>query len=59
MIDTDAFLMKGEVVDAHTTWRGNPAKLYRRHGTADGALGAAVYAGAFETVEPEYRIAAE
>ncbi|NVO12429.1 MAG: amino acid adenylation domain-containing protein [Rhodoplanes sp.] len=58
VIDTDAFLMKGEVVDAHTTWRGNPAKLWRRHGTADGALGAAVYTVP-ETVEPEYRIAAE
>ncbi|RAI44662.1 Pls/PosA family non-ribosomal peptide synthetase [Rhodoplanes roseus] len=58
VIDTDAFLMKGEVVDAHTTWRGNPAKLFRRHGSVDGALGAAVYR-APATVEPAYRIAAE
>ncbi|MDC7784835.1 amino acid adenylation domain-containing protein [Rhodoplanes sp. TEM] len=58
VIDTDAFLMKGEVVDAHTTWRGNPAKLFRRHGTPDGALGAAVYR-APEAVAPAWRIAAE
>ncbi|MFL9823415.1 Pls/PosA family non-ribosomal peptide synthetase [Rhodoplanes sp. SY1] len=58
VIDTDAFLMKGEVVDSHTTWRGNPAKLFRRHGSADGALGAAVYR-APEAVAPAYRIAAE
>lgn len=58
VIDTDAFLMKGEVVDSHTTWRGNPAKLFRRHADADGALGSAVYR-APETVAPAWRIAAE
>jgi non-ribosomal peptide synthetase-like protein len=26
VLDPDSFLMKGEIVDADTTWRGNPAK---------------------------------
>jgi non-ribosomal peptide synthetase-like protein len=30
VLDADSFLMKGEVVDPHTAWCGNPAKLYRR-----------------------------
>jgi len=50
--------MKGEVLDPYTTWRGNPAKLFCRRATADGALGATVYQ-APDTVEPDYRIAAE
>ncbi len=28
-LDADSFLMKGEVLDDHTVWRGNPAKLVR------------------------------
>jgi non-ribosomal peptide synthetase-like protein len=31
VLDADSFLMKGEVVDSHTGWCGNPAKLARRH----------------------------
>jgi non-ribosomal peptide synthetase-like protein len=31
VLDADSFLMKGEVLDDHTGWRGNPAKLSRRH----------------------------
>jgi non-ribosomal peptide synthetase-like protein len=58
VIDADSFLMKGEVLDPYTTWRGNPAKLFCRRATADGALGATVYQ-APDTVEPDYRIAAE
>jgi non-ribosomal peptide synthetase-like protein len=27
VLDADSFLMKGEVLDHHTVWRGNPAKL--------------------------------
>ena len=27
VLDADSFLMKGEVLDAHTQWRGNPATL--------------------------------
>ncbi len=27
VLDADSFLMKGEVLDGHTVWRGNPAKL--------------------------------
>ena len=29
VLDADSFLMKGEVLDDHTVWRGNPAKLVR------------------------------
>jgi non-ribosomal peptide synthetase-like protein len=29
VLDADSFLMKGEVVDAGTTWRGNPARMIR------------------------------
>src|SRR5947208_15885714 len=47
VLDADSFLMKGEVLDSHTGWRGNPAKLVRRSAQgADAAL-------------DEYRIAAE
>ena len=46
VLDADSFLMKGEVLDSHTGWRGNPAKLVRR--SADEAADAC-----------EYRIAAE
>jgi non-ribosomal peptide synthetase-like protein len=31
VLDADSFLMKGEVLDSHTAWRGNPAKLARIH----------------------------
>lgn len=27
--DTDSFVMKGEVIEPNTIWRGNPAKLHR------------------------------
>jgi non-ribosomal peptide synthetase-like protein len=30
VLDADSFLMKGEVLDPHTVWCGNPAKLHRR-----------------------------
>ncbi len=30
MLDADAFLMKGEMVEPYGVWRGNPAKLHRR-----------------------------
>ena len=29
VLDADAFLMKGEALDSHTGWRGNPAKMVR------------------------------
>jgi len=29
VLDADSFLMKGEMLDSHTGWRGNPAKLVR------------------------------
>jgi non-ribosomal peptide synthetase-like protein len=28
-IETDSFLMKGELIEPNTAWRGNPAKLHR------------------------------
>jgi non-ribosomal peptide synthetase-like protein len=30
VLDADSFLMKGEVLEPHTAWCGNPAKLHRR-----------------------------
>ncbi|CAL8971220.1 Linear gramicidin synthase subunit D [Rhodoplanes serenus] len=54
VLDADAFLMKGEVVEANTAWRGNPAKLCRRHG--EPALAQPAPAA---PVAPHYRIAAE
>jgi hypothetical protein len=41
VLDADSFLMKGEILESHTGWRGNPAKLARIH-AADGAAAAAV-----------------
>jgi non-ribosomal peptide synthetase-like protein len=38
VLDADSFLMKGEVLDSNTTWRGNPAKLVRCHTAHDAAL---------------------
>jgi non-ribosomal peptide synthetase-like protein len=32
VLDADSFLMKGEVLESHTAWRGNPAKMVRRLG---------------------------
>jgi non-ribosomal peptide synthetase-like protein len=29
VLDADSFLMKGESLDSHTGWRGNPAKMVR------------------------------
>src|SRR5262249_9531404 len=29
VLDADSFLMKGEVLDSFTGWRGNPAKMVR------------------------------
>jgi non-ribosomal peptide synthetase-like protein len=31
VLDANSFLMKGEILDSHTGWCGNPAKLARRH----------------------------
>jgi acetyltransferase-like isoleucine patch superfamily enzyme len=38
VIEADSFVMKGEALDAHTVWRGNPATLYRRNLAAGGAV---------------------
>jgi carbonic anhydrase/acetyltransferase-like protein (isoleucine patch superfamily) len=29
MVDADSFVMKGEVLEPNSIWRGNPAKLHR------------------------------
>ena len=31
VLDADSFLMKGEILDSHTEWCGNPAKVTHRH----------------------------
>ena len=31
VLDADSFLMKGEVLDSHTGWRGNPARMTRSY----------------------------
>jgi non-ribosomal peptide synthetase-like protein len=56
VLDADSFLMKGEVLESHTGWRGNPAKLARRHAGA-GAGGDATFAAAQD--RDNFRIAAE
>jgi non-ribosomal peptide synthetase-like protein len=38
VLEADSFLMKGEVLDSDTTWRGNPAKLVRQNRRADASL---------------------
>jgi non-ribosomal peptide synthetase-like protein len=57
VLDADSFLMKGEVLESHTGWRGNPAKLARSH---DGAAADDSAADAAPCALAEgYRIAAE
>jgi hypothetical protein len=48
--------MKGEVLEPHTGWRGNPAKLARRH-AADGTGDQAT--SAVQDNSDSFRIAAE
>lgn len=31
VLDADSFLMKGEILEPHTGWCGNPARLVRRY----------------------------
>jgi len=40
VLDADSFLMKGEILDSHTGWRGNPAKLTHRYAGQETALDA-------------------
>jgi carbonic anhydrase/acetyltransferase-like protein (isoleucine patch superfamily) len=37
VLDADSFLMKGEVLDSHTGWCGNPAKMTRSYAAAEAA----------------------
>jgi non-ribosomal peptide synthetase-like protein len=39
VLDADSFLMKGELPEAHTRWRGNPAKLFRGEAVHDNVIG--------------------
>jgi non-ribosomal peptide synthetase-like protein len=39
VLDADSFLMKGEVLDPHTRWRGNPARLLSGNAAPDRATG--------------------
>jgi non-ribosomal peptide synthetase-like protein len=57
VLDADSFLMKGEVLESHTGWCGNPAKLARRYAAADVENAAGAWDAA--TDEPMLRIAAE
>jgi non-ribosomal peptide synthetase-like protein len=45
VLDADSFLMKGEILDAHTRWRGNPARLLCGGADADPAIAQDVMAG--------------
>jgi hypothetical protein len=49
VLDPDSFLMKGEILDANTTWRGNPARAIR---------GAPIREAAAQPAKPEARRAA-
>ena len=53
VLDADSFLMKGEILDSHTGWRGNPAKLVRRAG-ADRAGKAAAETRPYMAIAAEY-----
>ena len=55
VLDADSFLMKGEILDSDTTWRGNPAKLVRYSRRADASLSGADQ----RDLEEASRIAAE
>jgi non-ribosomal peptide synthetase-like protein len=60
VLDADSFLMKGEVLDQHTNWRGNPAKLIRCHAVSEalpGSKSAVEPSGASQEYTPS--IAAE
>jgi non-ribosomal peptide synthetase-like protein len=37
VLDADSFLMKGEILDEYTRWRGNPARLLHGSSTSDHA----------------------
>jgi non-ribosomal peptide synthetase-like protein len=50
VLDADSFLMKGEILDSHTGWRGNPAKLTRQQVTRAEVC---IKAGADTTVRNE------
>ena len=41
VLDPDSFLMKGEVLDPSTIWRGNPAKASREDVASEQAAAAA------------------
>jgi non-ribosomal peptide synthetase-like protein len=55
VLDADSFLMKGEVLESHTGWRGNPAKLARRHAAHHAGTGGTSVAQDSDS----FRIAAE
>ena len=46
VLDADSFLMKGEVLDDNTVWRGNPAKLVRVNRAQEQVVGRAVHQAA-------------
>ena len=54
VLDADSFLMKGEILDSHTGWRGNPAKMVRASVTYENEVDAS-----WEESDCEPRMAAE
>jgi non-ribosomal peptide synthetase-like protein len=38
VVDADSFVMKGEILDPHSRWRGNPARLVRAGAPASGSV---------------------
>ncbi len=48
VLDADSFLMKGETLESHTGWRGNPAKLVRGGAALDERAAADAQEAAFE-----------
>jgi len=59
VLDADSFLMKGEVLDSHTGWRGNPAKMVRCQAAVAAIGPAAACSSVGAADERSLRIAAE
>jgi acetyltransferase-like isoleucine patch superfamily enzyme len=38
VVDPDSFVMKGEILDPHSRWRGNPARLVRAAAPSPGTV---------------------
>jgi non-ribosomal peptide synthetase-like protein len=54
VLDADSFLMKGEILDSHTEWCGNPAKLLRSRVTQTEDCNQMLASATFEKSSPHY-----